>query len=306
MTNEQAIDPSLSRAARASLAELISYGVAVAAWVSLVMLERQTRLPLAAKLCLVCLGLGMPLVGILLDPVRRAVAQREFAGFFYSPVGYVAVAVFTSLTALFFVFNVFVPGQPIETAGLFEPMVLWVLAPVVPAISMRLFAEENRSGNIEALVTAPLTDAQLVVGKWAGGLGFFAAALVTSLPMVLLLEVYGSPDYGPIFTGYIGLLLVGGAFLAIGVFASVITANQIIAFLVALILIAAITFINLILVNNYLWGPWATALKFLNPYEHFRSFSKGILDTGNFAYLLSVTALFLACAAKALESRKWR
>lgn len=306
MTTANATLSSLTRYPQRARTEFLSYGAAIAAWAILLMIERRTNLPLAAKILLLGMGLGLPIVGLMLDPVRRAIAQREFAAFFFSPVGYVALAVFTALAGLFFVFNVFMPGQPIETAGLFEPMVLWVLAPVTPAISMRLFAEENRSGNLEALVTSPLTDTQLIVGKWLGAWGFLATTLAMSLPMILLLEVYGDPDYGPIITGYIGLLLIGGLFLAIGTFASVLTANQIIAFLVALILIATVTFINLIVVNNYLSGPWAVALKFINPYEHFRNFSKGILDTGNFAYLLSATGLFLTCAVKAMETRKWR
>ncbi len=304
MNNEQVI-PVKSFTQR-SPAEPISYAAAAAAWATLILAERAAGLPLAGKVLLITLGLALPILGLLLNVTRRAIAAREFLSLFYAPVGYVVLAVFAALSGLFFVFNVFLPGQPIDTAGLCEPIVLWILAPVTPAISMRLFSEEKRSGNLEALVTAPVTDLQLVVGKWIGAMGFLVVAMLTTVPLVLLLEIFGNPDYGPIFTGYVGMLLIGGLFLAIGAFASVTTHNQIISFLVALLIIALLIYINLILTNNYVSGALAQAMRYVNPYEQYRNFGRGILDTSNFVFFISTTAMFLTLAVKSLESRKWR
>lgn len=300
--------PTLTRSPDRPWVELACYCIAAAAWVTLLLVERNTDLGLTGKVLLVLMGLGLPIIGLLIDPQRRAIALREFLSYFFTPVGYVVLAVFTALTGLFFFLfsRLFEPGSAIETQRLFEPMAWWVMVPITPAISMRLFAEEQRSGNLEALVTAPLTDAQLVLGKWLGALGFLASALALSLLLIVLLEVYGSPDYGPIFTGYVGLVLLGGLFLAVGTLASAMTHNQIIAFLATLIIIALFTYINFIVANSYLSGPTAQALKFLNPNEHNHNFALGILDTGDFVFFISAIALFLVLAVKALESRKWR
>jgi ABC-2 type transport system permease protein len=303
-----AITPSLTRIPSRPWAELACYSIAVVSWAVLLLIERRADMNLLGKVLLVTMGLGLPIAGLLMDPQRRAVAQRELMSYFFTPVGYVVLAVFTALTGLFFFFfsRLFEPGSAIETNRLFEPMAWWVMVPLTPAISMRLFAEEQRSGNLEALVTAPLTDSQLVLGKWLGALGFLAVTLALSLMLVLLLEVYGSPDYGPIFTGYLGLLLLGGLFLAVGTLASTLTHNQIIAFLATLIFIALFTYINFIVANSYLSGAMAQALKFINPNEHNRNFALGLLDTGDFVFFISAIALFLVLAVKALESRKWR
>ena len=300
--------PTLVRTPQRPWAELACYCVAAAAWITLLLVERRADLGLAGKVLLVALGLGLPFVGMLVDPQRRAVALRELLSYFFTPVGYVVLAVFTALTGLFFFFfsGLFEPGSAIETNRLFIPMAWWVMIPITPAISMRLFAEEQRSGNLEALVTAPLTDAQLVLGKWIGALGFLAAALTLSLVLVLLLEFHGNPDYGPIFTGYLGLLLLGGLFLAIGTLASTLTHNQIIAFLATLITIALFTYISFIVANSYLSGGASEAVKFINPVHHHNNFALGILDTGDFVFFISAIALFLVLAVKSLESRKWR
>ena len=162
-----------------------------------------------------------------------AIAQRELSSFFFSPIAYVVIALFALLTGVFFVAFVFHTDQAAELRFLFSRVVVFVLIPIAPAVSMRLLSEELRSGTIETLMTAPISDLHVVLGKWLGALGFFAVLLSPTLAYVVVLEVWSNPDYGPILSGYIGLLLVGGLYLAIGAFASVLTRNQIIAFVLS-------------------------------------------------------------------------
>lgn len=231
------------------------------------------------------------------------IARREFVSYFFSPIAYVAMCVFVLLASLIFLLTVFVESEPATLRNLFFYLV-WILIAIVPAISMRLVSEELRSGNIETLMTSPVTDLHVIVGKWLGGVGFFAALLAPTLAYVLLLMIYGTPEYGPIFTGYVGLLLVGGLYMAIGVFASVTTRNQIIAFLLTVFLIMMLTFVTYFLPR--LAQGWAEAMFYINVNEQYDDFSKGLIDTSNFVYFFSGIFLFLTLATKTLESRKWR
>jgi len=172
-----------------------------------------------------------------------AIARRELSGFFFSPIAYVVIALFSLLAGVIFMTFVLQENRPAELRTLFAAVV-WVLIPITPAISMRLMSEELKSGTIEPLMTAPVGDAAVIVGKWLGGLGFFAVLLVPTLCYVILLEMFGAPDYGPIISGYVGLLLVGGLYMAIGTFASVMTRNQIIAFVVTVFTILIFTVVT--------------------------------------------------------------
>ena len=232
------------------------------------------------------------------------IARRELSSFFYSPIAYVVMAAFVLLAGVMFLLTVFAPGEPATLRRLFFWMV-WILIAIAPAISMRLLAEELRSGTIEPLMTSPVTDVEVIVGKWLGGLGFFAVLLVPTLAFLFMLEVWGNPDYGPVLTGYVGLLLVGGLYMAIGTFASVLTRNQIIAFLLTVFVILMLTFVTYFL-PNYLPTGWAEAMLYINVNEQFDDFSKGLIDTSNFVYFISGIVLFLILAVKAIESRKWR
>lgn len=232
------------------------------------------------------------------------IARREMNAFFFSPIAYVVMCVFVLLAGLMFLLTSFAPGEPATLRMLFFWLV-WILIAIVPAISMRLLSEELRSGTIETLMTSPVTDLQVVVGKWLGGLGFFAVLLAPTLLYVILLAIWADPDYGPIFTGYLGLLLVGGLYMAIGTFASVMTRNQIIAFLLTVFIILMLTFVTYFL-PQLLPPGWAEAMYYLNVNEQYDDFAKGLIDSSNFAYFLSGIALFLTLAVKAIESRKWR
>ena len=233
------------------------------------------------------------------------IARREFLSFFFSPIAYVVLGLFGFGSALIF-FSSFGPSEPAELRPTLEGLI-WLLIFLVPAISMRLLSEELRSGTIELLMTAPVEDLEVIIGKWLGAMGFFAALLSPLLVLVGVLGIYGDPDYGPIFTGLSGLLLVGGLYMAIGTFASAVTQNQIIAFLIAIFIICLLTFLMFFLPRAEFFGPgMKDAMHYLNVNNQFEDFSKGLVDSSNFIYFLSGIILFLFFAVKMLESRRWR
>ncbi|MDP7347466.1 MAG: ABC transporter permease, partial [Phycisphaeraceae bacterium] len=167
------------------------------------------------------------------------IAKRELTSLFYSPIAYVVLGVFALVSTLLFLMS-FIPGQAATLRDEFG-WIVWLMAFIVPAISMRLVSEELRSGTIEPLMTSPISDAQVITGKWIGGLGFFLVMLSPLAVHLIVLEINADPDYGPIASGIVGLLFVGGLYMAIGVFVSSITQNQIIAFLITVLITGFLT-----------------------------------------------------------------
>lgn len=234
-----------------------------------------------------------------------AIARRELMALFYSPIAYVVMALFAVGTSMVF-FLSFDTGAPATLRNTFDAVV-WIMVFLVPAISMRLLADEFRAGTIEMLMTSPISDAQVVLGKWLGAMGFFAVLLVPLLVMTGVLEIFAAPDYGPIFTGFLGVLLVGGLYLAIGAFASAATQNQIIAFLVALFITCFLTIVLYYLPQaSFVGGPVRTAMFYANVNRQFDDFNKGLIDLRNVVYFVSGIALFLFLAIKLVESKRWR
>ena len=233
------------------------------------------------------------------------IARRELSSLFFSPIAYVVLGLFAAGTTLIFLAS-FGPGQPATLRPTLQA-VIWLMIFLVPAISMRLISEEFRSGWIELLMTSPVTDTQVILGKWIGAMGFFAVLLAPLAVLTVLLEITADPDYGPIFTGVLGLFLVGGLYLAIGMFASAATQNQIIAFLLTVFIICIFTFV-VYAVSGASFMPYSMrhAMLYLNVNMQFDDFSKGLIDISNLVYFVSGIALFLFFAVKVLESRRWR
>lgn len=234
-----------------------------------------------------------------------AIAKRELTSLFFSPIAYVVLALFGFVATLIFMM-VFHPGQPAELRQSFT-WIVWLMVFLVPAISMRLVSEELRSGTIETLMTAPLNDTQVILGKWLGAMGFLCVLLSPLLIHLIVLTSFANPDFGPIITGFLGLLLVGGFYLAIGTFASTATQNQIIAFLVTVFITATLT----VVLYNLAGASWMTpalskALFYLNVDQQYAEFAKGVIDTKCIVYFVSGIALFLFLAIKVLESKRWR
>src|SRR5947208_13383300 len=152
------------------------------------------------------------------------IAKRELSSYFYSPIAYVAMALFLLACGGLF-WDDFRPGQPVAMRTIFDWMV-WLLVLVVPMLCMGLLAQEWATGTVETMMTAPVGEADVVLGKFFGSFFFFLFLLAPTLLYVLLLRIYGRPDYGPIFSGYVGILLVGALFISIGLFCSSLTRTQ--------------------------------------------------------------------------------
>jgi ABC-2 type transport system permease protein len=248
------------------------------------------------------------------------IARKELSSYFRSPIAYGVMAFFALIAGYFFyVAVVYFVQRGIQTAmmGQSAPMDLneLVIRPLfgnvsvvglflIPMITMRLFAEEKRTGTIELLVTSPLTDLEIILGKWLAAMVLYAAMLGLSALSIVILFAYGQPDWRPVLVGYLGLLLQGGCLLAIGTFISTCTKNQIVAG------VATFAICLLLWVLDWVssFGSTVTdrVLSYLSVLGHFDSFSKGVLDTKDIVYYLSVIFVGLFLTARSMESLRWR
>ncbi len=242
--------------------------------------------------------------------VTLDIARRELSSFFRSPIAYVMAAAFAVLACYFF-FQAFEPGRPV--AGLWQYTfghLVKVMVFLLPALSMRLIAEEFRSGTIETLMTAPITDTQVVVGKWLGVMGLYVVMLVVPLAAMAAV-VFGhamrDPGMGQFWAGAGGLLLVGGVFMAIGLFASALTQNQIVAWVLAVVMLCSLTFVTEYLYEaRWLSNELREVIGYVDLTQQADGFARGLVTASSSLYLATATALFLFCAVKAVESRRWR
>jgi ABC-2 type transport system permease protein len=175
---------------------------------------------------------------------------------------------------------------------------------VIPMITMRLFAEEKRSGTYELLATSPIRDYEIILGKWLAALMMWGTLLMVSAVDVGLLYVYGKPDWKPLLVGYLGLLLQGGCLLSIGTFISTTTRNQIVAG-VATFAICLLLWV-LEWVSAFETAPWAKVVSYLSVLTHFEPFSTGVVDSKDLIYYLSMIFLGLFLTKRGLESVRWR
>jgi ABC-2 type transport system permease protein len=179
-----------------------------------------------------------------------------------------------------------------------------ILLFTLPLITMRTYAEEKRSGTIELLLTSPLTDLQIVMGKFLGGLVLYGAMLAVTLVHMAILFVYGNPEWRPIATGYLGLILMGACFLSLGLFVSSLTRNQIIAGMVTFAVFLMFWVVNWIAT---FMGPTSQAvLNYLSITEHLNDFARGVIDTKHVVYYLSFIAFSLFLTVRAVDSERWR
>ena len=232
------------------------------------------------------------------------IARRELSSYFFSPIAYVAMGLFL-LAAGFSFWDDFVPGQPAMMRSIFEKMV-WALIVVIPVLCMGLLSQEWATGTIETLMTAPINETEVVLGKFLGSLAFFVVLLAPTLLYALLLRLYAHPDFGPIFAGYLGLLLVGGLFIAISLFCSSITRSQVVAAVSAAAVLLLTTIVPWYASSRAtLTGFWRGAAN-QGVLTRYTDFSKGIIDTGDLIFFIVVTGVFLFLTVKVLESRRWK
>ncbi|MFO0973046.1 MAG: ABC transporter permease [Phycisphaerae bacterium] len=230
--------------------------------------------------------------------------QRELAASFFSPVAYIVAAVFLVASGNLFLGETLLPGREASVRPMFDGMAR-LLVFAIPLLTMRSLAEEFSTGTIETLMTAPVSDVEVILGKFLGVFVFYAALLVTTLLHVVLVTVYGGADAAVILLAYLGMLLLGALFIAVGLFASALTRYQLVAALVGMGILSVFTFV-VDQLGRWRSGAWRSVLGYVNVLGHFDEFSKGLLDTRSIVFLLSLTVLFLFLSVKVLESKRWR
>jgi ABC-2 type transport system permease protein len=234
-----------------------------------------------------------------------AIWRKEFRSFWYSPIAYIVITVFLVIMSWLF-FRGFFMVNNADMRSYFG-LLPWAFLFLMPALTMRMWAEERRSGTIETLMTKPVSEWQVVLGKYLAAVGFLLAVLLLTIPVAL--TVYGlsqgSMDWGTLFTSYLGALLMGMAYLAMGSWVGSITANQIVAFILGVALIFLGIIVGEGFVTYFVPPLLAAPLTYLGLGQHFQSIMRGVVDTRDLVYYASVIFLFLYLTARSVESRKW-
>lgn len=248
------------------------------------------------------------------------ICRKELGSYFVSPVAYILLIMFGLIVGYFFwnMLGAFVyESIQSQMTGQSFPMNLneFIIRPLlnnvsviglffIPLITMRLFAEEKRTGTIELLATSPVRDIEIILGKWLAAVVLYACLLLFTAVNFAFLFEYGKPDWKPLLVGYLGLFLLAGALLAVGTFISSLTKNQIIA--------GAVTFgVCLLLyvfgwVSGYETALWARVLSYMSVATHFESFGKGVLDTKDAIFYVTLIFLGLFFTVRSMESLRWR
>lgn len=247
--------------------------------------------------------------------------KKEMRLYFTSPIAWVIGAIFLLISGYFFysIFAYFtlasmqsamnpMAGRDLNvTDSVMRPLlsnVTVILLLLMPMVTMRLFAEERRSGTIELLLTYPVRDGAVLAAKYLAALTLYALMLIGTLLYPAMLVYFARLDPGPLLTGYLGLVLLGAAFIAVGLFASSLTENQIVAALVTFGILLIFWVIGWS--ADYAGGTWGKLLQHLSLIEHFDSFAKGVLDTKDIIYYLNFTILALFLSLRSLEARRWK
>ena len=248
------------------------------------------------------------------------ICRKELRSYFVSPVAYILLALYAVIMGFFFWFflsRFAMAGLEMQMRGQMFPMSVneYVVRPIlsnvsviglflIPLITMRLFAEEKRTGTIELLATSPVRDLEIVVGKWLAAFGLYACMLLLGALNFAFLFKYGRPDWKPMLVQYLGLFLQAGAMVALGGFISTLTKNQIIA--------GAITFATCLMLLLFGWltafgsTGWANVLAYLSVFTHLESFERGVLDSKDAIFYATVILLGLFLTSRSMESLRWR
>src|SRR5690242_10370027 len=231
-----------------------------------------------------------------------AIAQRELKSFFVSTIAWIVMAAFLLISG--FLFTAILSQTNEASLRFLIQNLSVILLFVAPFLTMRLLAEENRLGTVELLLTNPVRDIEVVVGKFLGVMGFVMVMLILTLYFPALLFVFGTPDPGPMISGYLGVILQAGAFMSIGLAISSLTENQIVAAFLAFA-------INLVLwlsesISQFVGQPLGPVMKYLSITSHFQDFSRGVIDSSHVIFFLSVVAAALFLTYLSLQTRRWR
>ncbi len=233
----------------------------------------------------------------------KIIAKKEINGYFNAASAYIILVVFLLISGWFFASPLFLNNQA-DLRSLFGIIpIIYIF--FIPAITMGLLARERNSGTIELLTTLPLNDAEIIMGKFWASLSIITTGLIFTLIHFLTILVLGSNiDFGAIFCGYLGLVLLGAVYSSIGIFTSSLTGNQIVAFIISFFII----FVLFILEYTLFFLPSAIAgfFQYLSIGYHFSNITRGVIDTRNLVYFVSLIILFLRLAIVSMQSRKWK
>jgi ABC-2 type transport system permease protein len=231
------------------------------------------------------------------------ICRKELRIFFDSPIAYIFIIAFLAFSNWLFFRTFFIVGQiSMRDYFFFIP---WIFLVFIPAVTMRLWAEEKKIGTLEVLMTLPVKNHEVVLGKFLASFSFVMIALALSFSLPLTLFFLGDVDSGPIIGGYVGACFLGGAFLAIGLFVSNLAENQIVAFIIAALLSFALFIIGEDIVLATIPNSLVPTFSFLGLGKHFVSLQRGVIDSRDLIYYISVIGFFLFLNTQSIESRKW-
>ena len=238
----------------------------------------------------------------------KIIFNREFKAYFYSPIAYVFSVIFILLNSGIYMFHFFFFGNA-DMRAFFSQLPLTLGLIFIPAISMRLWSEENKLGTTELLLTLPMKVEHIVLGKFLASFVFYLTALAGTLVIPILLLILGKPDFGPIIGGYFGAILLGAFFLSVGIFISGFFSDQIVSLIITSLSCGFLALIGWqyvpMVIDGWLPGLGDFLYNYVGVTRHFNDIERGVIDLKSIIYFLSFTALFLYLNAKSLERRKY-
>lgn len=226
--------------------------------------------------------------------------RKEFKGYFVSPIAYIVITIFLVLSGWFFFSTFFLYSQA-ELRNFFTLLPV-IFSFIIPAITMRLFSEELNTGSYELLLTMPVTSLDIILGKFLAAIAFVGLMLLPTISYGVMISFIGELDWGPVIGGYVGAILLGGAFSSIGIFASSLTRNQIIAFIIGMTICFTLTLLDKMLF--FLPESILGTLQFLGADFHFQNVSRGILDSRDIIYFLSIGFVMLYATNLVIREKK--
>lgn len=231
-----------------------------------------------------------------------AVATRELRSYFLSPLAYVVIALFLALSGYLFAL-ILANGREASLRGLVQNVSVLYLF-IIPAISMRLLSEEQRSGTVELLLTNPVQEWEIITGKFLSAVLLVVVMLALTGLYPLFLYVFGSPDTGPIIAGYVGIILQAAAFLGVGLFASSLTQNQIVAYIISFAFLLILWLSDNL--GQFLGGTFGSIVSYTSVINHFQSFPSGVIQTNDVIYYLTLVLGGIVLSTLSLQSRRYR
>ena len=235
-----------------------------------------------------------------------AMTRREVGAYFLSPIAYVVGAIFLFSCGMAFALGTFRVGGEASLRPMLDAWMVFILVFVLPMLTMRLLSDEFRSGTIETLMTAPITEVEVVLGKFFGVMVFFLGLLAATLVYPIVLGQYGAVDPLLLVCHYVGVVLLGALYVSVGLFFSACTKHQVVAVILSFVFLAMMTFASESLAGLFEPGWLKVLLQHVSVQSHYRDFVRGVLDVNHVVFFVTTTALFVFLAVKRLEMRRWQ